>query len=136
MIIGFTGTQEGMTKYQYDSVVQVCSALPIIEFHHGDCVGADAQAHGIAKWILNCKIHIHPPTNKIKRAFKSGNVIYVEKPYSERNRNIVDICEFLIATPKSKLEEIRSGTWATIRYARKKNKKMCIIYPDGSTTLS
>jgi hypothetical protein len=32
----------------------------------------------------------------------------------------------LIATPESLTEELRSGTWATIRYARK-IKKPCLI---------
>jgi len=34
--------------------------------------------------------------------------------------------------PKGKVEEWRgSGTWATIRYARKVGKPVTIIYPDG-----
>jgi len=56
------------------------------------------------------------------------------KPYLERNHNIVDESELLIACPKSKEEELRSGTWATVRYARKKGVRIILIYPDGSVS--
>lgn len=49
----------------------------------------------------------------------------------KRNHDIVDATEWLIATPK-KFEEIRSGTWATVRYAKKVKKPVTIIWPDGS----
>mmetsp|Transcript_30358 Transcript_30358/g.39138 ORF Transcript_30358/g.39138 Transcript_30358/m.39138 type:complete len:93 (+) Transcript_30358:152-430(+) len=38
----------------------------------------------------------------------------------------------LIAFPPTSIEIQRSGTWATIRYARKKNKAVMIINPDGT----
>ena len=34
----------------------------------------------------------------------------------------------------SQNEILRSGTWATIRYARKKSKKVMLIFPDGTMT--
>lgn len=37
------------------------------------------------------------------------------------------------AAPKDFKEELRSGTWATIRYAVKQQKRVIIIFPDGST---
>lgn len=39
----------------------------------------------------------------------------------------------LIAFPPSKEEITRSGTWSTIRYARKCHKSLIIVYPDGQT---
>lgn len=38
----------------------------------------------------------------------------------------------MIATPSSKEEELRSGTWSTVRYARKLRRPVTLIYPDGS----
>ena len=38
----------------------------------------------------------------------------------------------LIACPASADEELRSGTWATIRYARRKLKRIYLILPDGT----
>ena len=37
----------------------------------------------------------------------------------------------LIAFPSTQFEIQRSGTWQTIRYARKLKKKILIIYPNG-----
>ena len=37
--------------------------------------------------------------------------------------------DFLIGMPKSEFEELRSGTWATIRYAKKIGIKVMIIFP-------
>ena len=53
------------------------------------------------------------------------------KPYLERNKDIVDETGLLIATPKGE-EIVRSGTWSTIRYARKNHKKIIIIMPNGN----
>ena len=50
--IGFTGTQEGMSEKQRSSLRQVLAdffADGARVFRHGDCIGADAQAHAIAK---------------------------------------------------------------------------------------
>jgi hypothetical protein len=49
----------------------------------------------------------------------------------ERNTEIVKACDVLIATPKEQDEVLRSGTWATIRRARKYDKKLAVIFPDG-----
>jgi len=45
----------------------------------------------------------------------------------------VDETEWLWAIPGEFKEVLRSGTWSTIRYARKKGKKVLIIWPDGSS---
>jgi len=55
-----------------------------------------------------------------------------EADYLARNHFIVAYSEELVAAPKSNKEELRSGTWATIRYARKRKRMVTIIYPDGS----
>jgi len=54
MKVGFTGTQAGLTPKQK---LELRSLLmdyrdDITEFHHGDCIGADADAHEIAAEIL------------------------------------------------------------------------------------
>lgn len=135
MIVGFTGTQHGMTAEQSKYVWAFFRSLGggTNQFHHGDCVGADAEAHDLA-YRESLYIVIHPPIVKAKRAFKIAHLMLPAKDYIDRNHDIVDACEVLIATPKMRVEELRSGTWATIRYARKKHKKMFIVYPDGSWT--
>lgn len=125
--IGFTGTQQGMSEFQKSIVENFFKAFDgTFEFHHGDCIGADAEAHDIAKYWAD-GIVIHPPIDESRRAFKKGNVILPQKPFLKRNQDIVDACDILIACPKTHMEELRSGTWATIRYARKNFKKIFIF---------
>lgn len=129
MKIGFTGTQIGMNNWQKEKFKQLLESYKIEEFHHGQCVGADKDAHDIAQ-PLSVKVIIHPPVNKSKVSECNGeNVIMLpDKQYLDRNHDIVDACDILIATPKGK-EEVRSGTWATIRYAKKTRKSIRIIFP-------
>lgn len=138
--IGFTGTSHGMTAFQKERFEQVVQIMHPTHFHHGDCVGADAEAHAIVLG-LGMTIIIHPPRNDKARAFCNGSRKYggsfdgqvtVLKPkdYLARNHDIVDASRLLYACPRSFTEELRSGTWATVRYARKRGKDVCIIYPE------
>ena len=138
MKVGFTGTQKGMTKAQWaklDELMQTVTASVTrspVEFHHGDCVGADAEAAILAKnWGM--KIVSHPPKNTSKRAFLFFYETKPEEEYLVRNKNIVNNCDFLIAMPKESRERVRSGTWSTVRYARKTGKKVTVILPNGVT---
>ena len=132
MKIGFTGTQIGTTTAQRAVLMQLLVAGT--EFHHGDCVGADENAHAIAS-SLGLRTVCHPPINPAKRAFTENDETREPKDYIARNHDIVDETDFLLATPKFNAEELRSGTWATIRYAKKSGKRVGIIFPDGSINL-
>lgn len=133
--IGFTGTQHGMTQKQKESFYCLTNKFngifEIIIFHNGDCIGADAEAWEIAlnnEW----KGILHPPIKDHKRAFLE-NAIAIMPPldYIARNKKIVEASKVLIATPKEFTEQLRSGTWSTIRYAKKRSNKIIIIWPDG-----
>lgn len=132
MRIGFTGTQQGMTIDQKTEFLHRITIFDMAEFHHGDCIGADSQAHDMVRLFPKCSIHIHPPINKIKSAHKKGDIVHKEEEYLHRNRSIVFHTDILIATPKEATEQLRSGTWATIRYAKRTHKTCLIIFPDGS----
>lgn len=125
--IGITGTQDGLTSFQQDKFRQILTVFEkqIEQIHHGDCVGADSIAHDISINEFSLKIVIHPPNNPTKRAYKKDFFqINKEKDYLERNKEIVKQTDFLIAFPKNiEGELLRSGTWSTVRYARKQNKK-------------
>jgi hypothetical protein len=121
--IAFTGTQEGMTARQKRKlrIILECALAyePRSILSHGDCIGADAEAHGIALDV-GLRISIHPPSDPKKRAFCSNEaVLWNPLPYLERNKQIVNGSRFLIVAPKSRKEELRSGTWSTKRYAEK-----------------
>lgn len=129
--IGFTGTQLALTSAQGITLRRIMYDIGVCEFHHGDCVGADATAAGIARNI-GMIIVSHPPKNPRKRANAHCNVTREPKEYLVRNKDIVNETRELIACPKGSIEELRSGTWATIRYARAQRKKITIIFPDGT----
>jgi len=131
MIFGFTGTRKGMTIMQKAMFRTMLTLWNGDKFHHGDCLGADQQAGDLAK-IHGCFIEIHPPSDPKFRARCKGDIIHPEKPYLYRDKDIVNACDFMVGTPRGMKEELRSGTWATIRYAKKINKRLTIIYPDGS----
>lgn len=107
----------------------------LYELHHGDCVGGDAEAHAIAV-SLGYASRGHPPQADSMRAHCWPMVEVAEpKPYLARNHDLVDVSHELLALPDSPLEKRRgSGTWATIRYARKIERALTIIWPDGTTT--
>jgi len=100
-----------------------------ITFHHGGCVGADAQAHMIASKYGMTTV-IHPPTNDKHQAHIVPHELRDPKPYLDRNHDIVDECDFLIACPKQMVEIRRSGTWATVRYARRNDLRVMVIPPE------
>lgn len=133
--IGFTGTREGMTSSQIVAIDELLSDDLIIRWaSHGDCVGADAQFHMIAR-EQGLFIKGHPPTDPKLRAYCDFDEMAEEKPYLVRNKDIVDETDLLIAAPKEMTEQMRGGTWSTIRYARKAGKLIMIVWPDGSLRL-
>jgi len=135
-IIGFTGTRYGMS---IDQKAELCFILRLyrdnFEFHHGDCIGADTQAHHIAKEYGAINIIIHPgyskanPSNTDNRSFcitEKGS-IREPLPHLDRNINIVNECGLLIACPIVDKPQKRGGTWFTINYANDLNKDTLVI---------
>lgn len=130
MKYGFTGTRHGQTEAQKRVVDRAFGALD--ELHHGDCVGADADAHEIAA-AVGADIVIHPPVDEKLRAFcKGARESREPRTHFQRNRNIVDETDHLIGTPYEMTEQPRGGTWYTIGYARKLGKPCSVILPDGT----
>lgn len=134
-IVGFTGRRDALPLTQKVSLSQVIHELNPSEFHHGDCVGADHEAHYIVYQETQANIRIHPPVNNRYRAFCSGDparvLVLPMRRYISRNHDIVDVCNILLAAPATYDERVRSGTWATIRYARRADTTVVIVYPQG-----
>ncbi len=129
--IGFTGTRHGMNDIQKEKLKKIINAKKFSEFHHGMCIGSDEQAHHIiSNKNKNIKIVGHPPTFKGSMIDPGCHILMKQFEYLIRNHNIVDATDVLIATPDTK-EKTRSGTWSTVRYAKKKNKKIYVIHKNG-----
>lgn len=157
MRVGFTGTQRGMTNWQKVEFKKNLERLGCTEFVFGDCIGSDIEAARIAllagvlqftvypqnkdtrkrAWFLNPERDItreHGKWINIYGILDDKDVIYsvrwmpAEPPLS-RNMRIVDNCDYVLATPKEFEHTLRSGTWATIRYAWKHKKDKITIIP-------
>lgn len=135
MKIGFTGTRQGCTEEQLKTLSAIFASIGLSaehqpELHHGDCVGADAQAVELANAVGFWTV-CHPPTNPKLRARLTSDEIRLPFDYLDRNHNIVNETDLLIVCPKNETEELRSGTWATYRYARRRGKMIVLIVPSG-----
>lgn len=145
-LIGITATQTGCTEEQvarartglYVRLHYITSHYHrvVVALAHGDCIGGDAQMHAVAR-EFGIAVQLHPPINPAKRAWCQmlpGEIVMPPDEYIARNHAIVDSVRFLIALPKEEHgEELRSGTWATVRYARKIGRPGIIVRPSGRT---
>jgi hypothetical protein len=136
MKVGFTGTRHGGTPQQKETLSLLLVTLKPTEAHHGDCVGADAEFHHYVRIVCGrAVIIVHPPLHDDLRAWcilDEFTRMRPEKPYLARNLDIVDETDVLIAMPAEATEQLRGGTWYTIRYARRQHKKVYMILPDGT----
>lgn len=145
IVLGVTGTRQKPTTKQlhflYDQMLlmneQGCRTL-----HHGCCIGWDEAAHWLAR-SLGWKIVVHPPTNSLYLAQDPLDdpgwdvEIRAEKPYRERNEDIVFESTHIIGGPqfpKDDERSKRSGSWMTLRMAYDACKPWRAVFPDGSTT--
>jgi len=138
--VGFTGTQWGMSKHQVEQLVEVFRTIRVEEFHHGDCIGADIQAHQIALRFIGKggRIVVHPPNIDGSRAFCGPSEFHLDaaviqlppKEYLERDQDIVDACDLLVAAPlrpESDYFAERFVAWETVRMARKAGKEVIVL---------
>jgi hypothetical protein len=101
-----------MSNSQHLELYQVLSqGVRPGRFHHGAARGADTEAAYVAD-KLGYEIIAYPAVR--------GHEL-------ERNRMIVAACDLLIAAPLQDTEILRSGTWATVRYARKAGKQVILL---------
>lgn len=148
----FTGTQGQHTREQKDALNQLFRELKysalelgfVVHLHHGVCVGLDNLADRLA-FLNGITRELHPginpkyPQDISKRAMgcylRMGFILHEAKPFLVRNKEMVDVVgSTLIAAPAQnglEYEQVRSGTWSTIRYARKKSKNIIYVWPDG-----
>lgn len=143
MIVGFTGTRDGLTSIQKERLSWLFKGkFPFNRYDtllHGGAAGADEIAHDMAL-AVDFSIEIYPCDTTRRKHWvdyrdTSGEMyitIHAVRDPLERNRIIANRCNHLIAAPFQMSEVRRSGTWATIRYAREYSKSITIIFPDGS----
>lgn len=114
MKVGFTGTRAGMSDAQ-DGQLQYVLAL----FKHADkAVGRKSEFH--------YGVHEDVVLEADSRAAELANVagFHLVSHFARRgeelarDRDIAAAVHVLIAAPLTDKEQLRSGTWATVRYTR------------------
>lgn len=137
--VGVTATREGLTEHQVSRAAELLFGVrewskSAPEIHHGDCVGGDEELHKIA-YGLGYRTVMHPPTVTKYRAWTQCHAVMPRKPYLDRNRDIVDATDILLAFPKESEESRFGGTWYTVRYARQVGRRLVIVWPHGGEGL-
>lgn len=137
MRVGFTGTRRGLTEAQRAALFGVLSRLRAQGaevMDNGCCEGADREAHEIWR-TLGGHFHFRPgdTAQQAWAAGVAGLLDMVEFPiaYLDRNRDIVNHASVVVAAPGEAVERLRSGTWATVRAARKAALDVLLVLPSG-----
>ena len=137
--LGFTGTHKTPTIYQLGALGALLDDFidlgEPVRGHHGGCVGADAAFHEMCTQ-RGMFVVLHPPKDSRKQQVIIADEVRPRYPYLVRNHHIVGATDLLIAVPGTIHEVLRSGTWATVRYARKIGRRVIIILPQPQDTLS
>jgi hypothetical protein len=130
MNIGFTGTSRRMlSTKQKEALREILERRPKARLIHGGAVGADDYADELAASLhidrvvfpaSNVKSCQRVPEARLRSRTGSTVTIMPARPALERNKDIVHFCDILLAMPgQATAEMLRSGTWSTVRYARK-----------------
>lgn len=133
--VGFTGTRHGMRSLQHAELRRQLLNLyrdAGLTFHHGDCVGADAEFHAIIRRDLGGWIVGHLPVDTTHRAYCDFDETREPLKHIKRNAEIVKASSIVFATPYEMEQQEHGGTWRTIGMARKAKRELVIIFPDGS----
>lgn len=132
--VGFTGTKKGLMFPQLAALHTTMARLfgeGFRTLHHGDCVGGDAEAHRVWREHPGGLVHLHPPLDTTGRAFCDFDLTEEPRDFLVRNHDIAVATSVLVAAPRRTVEERRSGTWATVRYARQCGSRVLLVMPNG-----
>lgn len=141
IVYGFTGTREGLTLPQRAALAFYLKHHPAAELHQGCCIGADEEVTEVVEaakinFGIPCPL-IGWPSNLPGMTSTSAQLrcrdIHDPAPPLDRNRLIVHMADVLLACPRGP-EDQRSGTWYTVRHARRVGCPVVFFWPDGSTT--
>jgi hypothetical protein len=84
-----------------------------------------------SRWFVQTLRHSKGCITTTRRAWKLAPCNHEPKPYLARNRDILRATEMLVAAPAQDIEQLRSGTWSTVRFARKTGRVVWVILPGG-----
>lgn len=131
-VLGFTGTSKRPpTPVQIavlDELLDEFWARGYRTLVHGEARNADTIANDMARakgWHTYGR-----PANISDHRCEVDDRAEPRRPL-DRDWDIAEDSNTLVAMPANEKEEVRSGTWATVRYARKLLAPIVIIKPNG-----
>jgi hypothetical protein len=139
-VLCFTGARTGLTPAQLAAlrVVLAGYAVPGAVLHNGCAEGADEACLELAD-ILDGVLVLWP-CNAARRLWAFGFVdgrdywsIQPTLPPLERNARMVAAASVVVACPDGP-ERTRSGTWSTVREARRMGREVVVVWPSGEVT--
>lgn len=127
MRYSITGISDELTYRQYTFVAKIIKQLTDVdELTTGAAYGVDSVAYysGVMQHpnIVHRVCYPHGlwfNEKLLADAKQWGHVVEKYRSYMLRNDGLIKYADTLIAFPRSAIEERRSGTWATVRRARK-----------------
>lgn len=140
MIVAVTGTRQDLTPAQLITATHLFqgAAEHVTGFHNGGCIGADRRLFSLACAFLECPIDVWPALVNASQRFNPPDwpwiTVHELMPPLERNEVMVTLSDVLWAFPGEDTEQLRSGTWATVRRARKISRSLVIVLPNGEVT--
>jgi hypothetical protein len=148
IVLAFTGTRRGLTPAQLAALRVVLAEIRFHNsvVHNGAAEGADEEmldllAEGLAG---RPTVHLWPCNRErqqwafewalaFSKALHPSARVHPTAPPLERNRRMVAAASVVVACPDGP-ERLRSGTWSTVRAARRRGREVVLVWPDGSVT--
>jgi len=130
--VAVSGPARKLTEEEFGIVRgEVAKLEPGTELVSGCAHGVDTAAAFYAL-ELGLPVVLVVPEDQFHNYALAGNVevtdsIEVHGSYMDRNDALAEYADELIAFPRSPSETVRSGTWATVRRFRKRDKNVRIV---------
>lgn len=145
--VGVTGTRNRLSPTQRGALGRQLASLGLIYqgrlvLHHGCCKGADEAAHQITRRLGHrWSIQGHPgqdaegeSCSRAQGIMRDLDVVHQSKLYEDRDRDITEASDILVALPAYPEVDPRSHqsrTWQTIQMMRALNRRIILIPTDG-----
>lgn len=142
-ILGFTGSRHPLLEPQLLSLERLLRVLfggGARKAVHGAATGADEAFALACRELMFEEIVARPgdlPQWVSAAALAASSVVHPAEANATRNGKIVGDCTVMIAcpaAPEGAAESRRSGTWMSVRMARKAARPIWVVWPCGKVT--
>jgi len=138
--IGFIGTKSFLTMEQEISIIRLLGQYSMeSSIHHGDEVGSCETFHKIVV-KRGFSVVVHPSTRGVRghcdrNGVDDDVVTWEVKTSFKRYCDVVNECNTLFFCPKGLQKKRWGGGWFWVGYARRMEKTIAILWPDGMITV-